>query len=98
MFTDLYLFMVFHLLYSYQKKVRIVDYGIYSANKEDPLSYRAIKNGANRLYLVQKATSLKNKSGNKLNVQQLLRQLQSSDHRFRAMSAHMSAASPEING
>ena len=29
------------------------------------------------------------------NVQQLLRQLQTSDHRFRAISALISAASPE---
>ena len=36
------------------------------------------------------------KSGKKMkNVQQLLRQLQISEHRFRAISALISAASPE---
>ena len=33
--------------------------------------------------------------GKMKNVQQLLRQLQTSDHRFRAISALISAASPE---
>ena len=53
--------------------------------------------GVNRLNPVQKATYfLKNQKWEKLkNVQQLLRQLQTSDHRFRAISALISAASPE---
>ena len=46
---------------------------------------------------MQKATNLKKKirSGNKGNVQQLSRQLQTSDHRSRTLSALISAASPE---
>ena len=53
--------------------------------------------GVNRLNPVQKATYFKKiKSGKKMkNVQELLRQLQTSDHRFHAMSALVSAASPE---
>ena len=53
--------------------------------------------GVNRLNPVQKGTHfLKNQKWEKLkNVQQLLRQLQTSDHRFRARSALISAASPE---
>ena len=52
--------------------------------------------GVNRLNPVQKATYLKkNQKWEKMkNVQQLLRQLQTSDHRFRAISALISAASP----
>ena len=51
--------------------------------------------GVNRLNPVQKATYFKkNQKWEKLkNV--LLRQLQTSDHRFRAISALISAASPE---
>ena len=46
---------------------------------------------------MKKATILKNKikSGNELNVQQLLRHLQTSDHRSHAISSLISAASPE---
>ena len=51
----------------------------------------------NRLNPVQKATYFKkNQKWEKMNnVQQLLRQLQTNDHRFRAISALISAASPE---
>ena len=44
--------------------------------------------GVNRLNPVQKGTNLKKKSnvGKTNNVQYLLRQLQTSDHRFRAIS------------
>ena len=54
--------------------------------------------GVNKLNSVQKAAYFlkKIKSGEKMkNVQQLLRQLQTSDHRFLAISALISAASPE---
>ena len=53
--------------------------------------------GVSRLNAVQKATySLKKnkKWGRMKNVQQLLRQLQTSDHRLHAISALISAASP----
>ena len=50
--------------------------------------------GVNRFNPVQKATYLeKSKVGKMKNVQELLRQLQTSDHRFRAISALISAAS-----
>ena len=53
--------------------------------------------GVNRLNPVQKATYfLKNLKCEKMkNVQYVLRQLQASDHRFRAISALISAASPD---
>ena len=54
--------------------------------------------GVNGLNPVQKATNFfeKNQKWEKMkNVQQLLRQLQTSDHKFRAISALISAASPE---
>ena len=53
--------------------------------------------GVNRLNPVQKARYfLKNQKCEKMkNVQYLLRQLQASDHRFRAISTLISAASPE---
>ena len=54
--------------------------------------------GVNRLNPVQKATysTKKNQKWEKTkNAQYLLRQLQTSDHRFRATSAPISAASPE---
>ena len=53
--------------------------------------------GVNRLNPVQKATYfLKNQKLKKMkNVQLLLRQLETSDYRFRAISALISAASPE---
>ena len=56
-----------------------------------------MKMGVNRLNPVQKATYLKKlKVGKQMKkVQYLLRQLQTSDHRFHAISAHISAASPE---
>ena len=51
----------------------------------------------NSLNSVQKAINLKRsqKWEIKCNVQLLLRQLQTSEHRFRAISALISAASPE---
>ena len=52
----------------------------------------------NRLNTVQKEIYFfkKNEKWEQMkNVQQLLRQLQTSDHRFRAVSAPNSAASPE---
>ena len=50
-----------------------------------------------RLNSVQKATNLKEKSkvGMNQKVQYLLKQLQTSDHRFRGISALISATSPE---
>ena len=56
-----------------------------------------MKMGVNRLNAVKKATYFKkNQKWEKMkNVQQLLRQLQTSDHRFRAISALVSAASFE---
>ena len=54
--------------------------------------------GVNRLNPVQKATYFffKNQKWEKMkNAQELLRQLQTSDHRFHAISALISAASPE---
>ena len=52
--------------------------------------------GIKRLNPVQKATYFKkNQKWEKMkNAQQLLRQLQTNDHRFRATSALISAASP----
>ena len=52
--------------------------------------------GVNRLNLVQKATYFqKNQKSEKMkNVQCLLKQLQTSDHRFRAISKLISATSP----
>ena len=54
--------------------------------------------GVNRLNPVQKATYFlkKSKVEKMKNVQYLLRQLQTSDHRFRAISALISAAIPVI--
>ena len=51
----------------------------------------------NRLNQVQKGTYFykKSKAAKKKNVQLLLRQLQTSDHRFSAISALISAARPE---
>ena len=50
--------------------------------------------GVNRLNSVQKATNLKKKSKVGINEMLLLRRLQTSDHRFRAISALISTASP----
>ena len=53
--------------------------------------------GVNRMNPVQKATYFeKNQNWEKMkNVQYLLRQLETNDHSFRAISAIISAASPE---
>ena len=49
--------------------------------------------GVDRLNPVQKATYLKKTNSGKMkNVQELLRQLQTSDHRLRAITALISAA------
>ena len=53
--------------------------------------------GVNRLNPVQKATYVKKKQKweKMKNVQSLSKKLQTSDHRFRAISGLISAASPE---